>query len=58
MENSVTVYVRTIGKKTWRKLTDFPTTKEDAEQMKSRIESRGKSEVKISNAKHGKAMNY
>lgn len=53
-----TIYIRTKGTKTWRKFDDFPTTREEAEQVKQRIEARGKSEVKLAKASKGRLFNY
>ena len=57
MKNT-TIYIRTKGTKTWRKYLSMPTTKEEAEQIKTKIEKNGKSEVELRQAKEGKWQSY
>lgn len=60
LEN-VTLYYRTIGKKSWVKKFSFPMTEEKADEWITELSQRKaykNCEFKKSNATHGKSNNY
>ena len=53
-----TVYIRGIGKKTWKKYYSQPISRVEAEELKLKIEKQGYCEIKLCKAGKGKINNY